>query len=163
MKNLYKLEEYSGRLPNPKRFPIQGGNVIAVKDRPTAFCDGFMLDLSVKERDKEMLEAGVIRTVDTMDDHITDAMVSELLLSEPEFIYEFYYPAYVLFVPTGNPILVQVKYYRYFRNRYRNCNFYIREEGSKSIAVKVDGRLLGVFMVLFYEQRFLNLIKEERK
>ncbi len=101
MENLYRLKEFKGKLPNPRHFPIQGASIYTIKDRPYAFSDGFMLDLSVRETDKEMLEGKVVRILDTsyIAGFIEDAKKSELLLSEPEFISDATYPAYVVFTP----------------------------------------------------------------
>lgn len=165
MENLYKLNEYSGNLPNPKHFPIRDGFVVAIKDKPNAFCDGFMLDLLVRRTDRKILEKKISRTVDapSINVQFEEALISNLLLSEPEFIYDFSYPSYVLFTPEGNPTLIQVKYYKYFRNRYSKCSFYKRDEDSMIIAVKLGEEVIGLCMPMFFEPGTLNKIKEERK
>lgn len=165
MENLYKVNEYSGKLPNPKSFPIQGAIIVAVKDRPYTFADGFMVDLSVREADKEMLVGKAIRTIKASDlaDLIEEAKRSEILLSEPEFISDITYPAYVVFTPESNPVIIQVKYYKYFQDRYPDCKFYKRNEGSILIAIKVNEEVVGLCMRMFYSELSLTKIKEERK
>lgn len=165
MENLYKVNDYPGKLPNPMHFPIQGATIYAIKDKPYAFADGFMLDLSVKETDREMLRGKAIRTTDIshLGGLLNDGKRSELLLSEPEFIYDTTYLAYVLFTPSGNPIIVQVKYHKYFRNRYPECKFYIRDEYSNLIAVKLNKEVVGLCMQMWHKTETLDEIKEERK
>lgn len=162
MENLYKVDEYSGKLPNPKHFPVRDASIIAIKDRPNAFADGFMVDLFVREADKEMLKERANRTVD-VSSQLGDAKVSNLLLSGPEFIYDTTYPTYIVFTPGGNPVPIQVKYYKYFTNRYLECSFYIREEGSLIITAKVNKEVIGLCMSMFFERTTLAKIKEERK
>ncbi|GAI14776.1 unnamed protein product [marine sediment metagenome] len=165
MENLYKVDEYSGKLPNPKSFPIQGATIYAFQDRPYTFSDGFILDLSVREGDKERLMAKAIKAspFSNLSGVITDAEKSPMLLSEPEFIYDSNYPAYIVFTPNGEPIAIQVKYYRYFRNRYPGCQFYSKGDKIGIIAIKVDNKVVGTSMPMFFEERTLTKIKEERQ
>lgn len=162
MENLYKVEEYSGKLPNPKSFPVSGATISAIKGRPCAFSDGFMLDLSVRDRDKRMLVGRVVRTVDTSS-IIEEAEGLGLLLSEPEFIYDTTYLTYIVFTPKGNPIGIQVKYYKYFRNRYPECKFYIKDEGIGIITIKVLKEVVGKCMPIFLDWLSITKIMEERK
>lgn len=165
MENLYKLNEFTGKLPNPKSFPMGGVTIIAVKDKPYIFADGFIVDLSVREKDKEKLGQKVVRAIDisSLNGYMRDAKGSELLLSEPEFIYNTVYPAYVVFTPNGNPIVVLVKYYKYFRNKYPECNLYIKDKDSKLIGIKVNEEVVGLCMAMFFSNEILGKIKEERK
>lgn len=163
MENLYRLNEYPGKLPNPKHFPISGATIIAVKYKPYTFADGFMLDLSVRERDKVMLEGRAERVVDSLTVLVEGGKRSELLLSEPEFIYDTTYVTYILFTPSGNPIAIQVKYYKYFKNRYPECKFYKNNEASMLITIKVDKEVVGLCMPLLLERETITKIKEEGK
>lgn len=165
MESLYRIKEYSGELPNPRHFPIRGANIIAIREKPYAFSDGFILDLSVREADKKVLEGKVSRTVDIsyIDTFLKEALISELLLSEPEFIHDIYSPAYIVFTPKDNPIAIQAKYYQYFRNRYPKCKFYVRDdEPTTMIAIKVGEEVVGFCMPMFFQKETLNRIKEER-
>lgn len=164
MKNLYKLEEYSGRLPNPEHFPVRGADILALKGKPYVFCDGFILDLSVRESDKEELDKRVTRTLDVsgINSQLEEALESLLLLSEPEFIYDTTYPAYIVFTPCGNPVGIQIKYYKYFRNRYPKCDFYIKGEGCKLVTIRLGDKIKGMCMAMFLEDITLKSIKEER-
>jgi len=164
MENLYKVEEYSDKLPNPKSFPIQGATIYAFQDRPYVFADGFILDLSVREGDKERLAVKAVKAspFSNLSGIIADAERLVMLLSEPEFIYDFYYSAYIVFTPDNEPIAIQVKNYRYFRNRYPKCQFYSKG-GQGIIAIKVDNELVGASMPVFFEKATLTKIKEERK
>lgn len=165
MENLYKLNEYSGKLPNPKSFPIQGSNIISIRDMPNTFTDGYMVDLSVKESDKLILDEKATKEKgkSSISDLLVEANKSELLLSEPEFIYDFFAPAYVLFTPDGRPAIIQVKYYKYLRNRYKDCKFYLRHEAGCLISIKVNKEVVGLCMLLSYEKVTFGKIKEERK
>lgn len=164
MKHLCKVEEYSEKLPNPKSFPILGATIYAFQDKPYAFADGFIFDLCVREGDKEGLAVKAVRTLlfSNLSGIIADVEKSTMLLSEPEFIYDFNFPAYIVFTPSGEPLAIQVKYYRYFRNRYPKCQFYSKG-GQGIIAVKVDDELVGASMPMFFEEETLTKIKEERK
>lgn len=164
MKNLYKVEEYSDKLPNPKSFPIQGATIYAFQDKPYVFADGFILDLSVRERDRERLAAKAVKAspFSNLSGIISDAEKSAMLLSEPEFISNIYYPAYIIFTPDNEPITIQVKYYRYFRNRYPKCQFYSKG-GQGIIAIKVDDELVGTSMPILLGRETLTKIKEERQ
>ena len=162
MENLYELDDYPGELPNPKRFPLRGATIIAIKGKPYAFCDGFMLDLLVREADRKVLEEKVLRTVD-ISNQLEDGRGSKLLLSEPEFIYDSSYPTYIMFAPEGNPIGIQVKYYRYFRNRYKECKFYKRDKNPLSIVtIKVGEEVVGLCMPIFLDVVTEIKAKEER-
>ena len=165
MENLYRLNEYSGKLPNPKHFPISGAIICAIKDRPYTFADGFMADFSVRERDKDRLKEKAIRTIDalSLDGPMGEAKESKLLLSEPEFIEDTTYPAYVVFTPKGNPVIIQVKFYRYFKNRYLECKFYKKDEYSTLIAVKVNEEVVGLCMRMFFSGQTLAKIMEGRE
>lgn len=165
MENLYKLNEYSSELPNPKSFPIKGSSISSIKDMPYTFTDGFFIDLSVREQDRVKLKRASVKEFmkSSINDILIQAKQSDLLLSEPEFVYETNYIGYVVFTPEGNPRIVQVKYYNYFRNRYKNCKFYIRYEWDSLIAVKVNKEVVGICMLMFYSKEILGKIREERK
>lgn len=164
MEHLCKVDEYFNKLPNPKSFPIRGADIIAIQDKPYAFGDGFILDLSVREEDKERLAVAAVRALSfsSLSGIISDAERSVVLLSEPEFIYNFNYPAYIVFTPDGEPIAIQVKYYKYFRNRYPECQFYSKG-GQGIVAVKTGNELVGASMPMFFEEKTLTKIKEERE
>lgn len=164
MESLYEVAEYSGKLPNPKLFPVEG-IVLAVKDKLYMFSDVFMFDLFVREADRKRLENKVFRTTtgESIDSIIEDAEKSEILLSEPEYIYAITYLTYIVFTPDGGPVAMQVKYYKYFRNRYKRCQFYNKGFGTGLIAVKVDNKLVGVCMPVFLLTSSIAKIKEERK
>lgn len=163
MENLYRLEEYSGKLPNPKSFPVRGATITAVKDMPNTFSDNFILELSVREADKKMLEEKVHRTINYVSNLLEEAEVSKVLLSEPEFIYDFSYPMYILFTPFSNITAMQIKYYKYFRNRYPKCKFYLRKEGSIIITIKVLEKVVGMCMPIFLENNTIKRMKEVKE
>lgn len=163
MENLYKVKEYSEKLPNPKSFPIQGAIIYAILHKPYAFANGIILDLCVRERDKLMLENRVTVTLPNLDGIISDAERSTILLSEPEFIYDIAYTVYIVFTPDGEPVAIQVKYYRYFRNRYPKCQFYSKGDKQGIIAIKEGNKLLGACMPMFLDEGTLIKIKEERE
>lgn len=165
MENLYRLNEYSGKLPNPKSFPIAGGIFCGIQDRPYTFSDGFILEMTVSEKDKKKLGKKVVRVipVSNLGAIIGDTENSKILLSEPEYIYDFSFPAYILFTPSNKPVGIQVKYYRYFRNRYPKCQFYSKGDSFGIIGVKLDGKLVGACMPIVLDIITINKIKEERK
>lgn len=167
MENLYKLTEYSDKLPNPVLFPMEL-NVIAVKGHPRTFSNGFILEVLVRYSDVERLEKGVERTIDEIyfQQLLEDSDSRLLLLSEPEFIYDITYPTYIVFTPEGNPVGIQVKYYNYFRNNYPECNFYGKDEGSSHhslLAIRVLKEVVGLCMPISLGNKTLEQIKEERK
>lgn len=149
-KEFYKLDEYSGKLPNPMLFPIRGADILAIEGYPDAFSDGFMADLSVREEDKERLRKLVVRTsLKPMFEGQLEvaARKTAILLSEPQYIYdEWVFITYVLTAPDIRPIGIQVRYYRYFRNRYPGCRFYTGKsvEGIKS--VRLEDKIVGLWM-----------------
>lgn len=148
-KQLYKLDEYTGKLPNPRIFPIQGAGIVAITDYPNTFGDGFMMDLSVDEDERQRLEKLAVRTVtkQTCDDLVKQVKGATILLSEPRYIWEgFGYIAYVLFTPDDKPFGIQVKYYRYFRNRYLDCKFYTSKTFIAPKPVKVGDKIVGLWM-----------------
>lgn len=165
MKNLYKVDEYSGRLPNPKCFPIQGGIIIAVKDMPNTFSDGFMMDLLVSEKDRGKLKDKMFweASFNGISSIIEGLKESKVLLSEPEYIYVTSYITYIVFLPDGEPIAIQVKYYKYFRNRYPKCRFYSRGDRLNAIAIKVNNEVVGGCMPIFLDNNTIVKIKEERE
>ncbi|GAH96398.1 unnamed protein product, partial [marine sediment metagenome] len=103
MEYLHRVKEYSEKLPNPKSFPVHGATIYAFQDKPYTFGDGFILDLSVREKDKEKLGGRIDRMspFSNLSGIISSAEESAMLLSEPEFIYDFAIPAYIVFAPNG--------------------------------------------------------------
>lgn len=165
MENLYKLNEYSGKLPNPKKFPVLGASIIAIKDKPYMFGDGFMLDLSINSNDARRLKKSVYSWIEysRISSFIDIAEQMVVLLTNPEFIYMTTYPTYILYGPNNYPLAIQVKYYRYFKNRYKDCQFYSRGDRIEPIAIKVEGKLVGVCMPIVLDVETIKKIKEERK
>lgn len=166
MENLYRVDEYSGILPNPMSFPLKDSTIIAIIDKPTAFSDGFMLDLFIRESDVDPIKQKVIRTIGTgyLSNLLEEGRVSNVLLSEPEFIYDVLYLTYILFTHDNHPIGIQVKYYNYFRNRYKTCKFYIRDSIKDNIMipimVKLDDELVGVCMRIALDTTAVLVIKQ---
>jgi len=148
-KRFCKVGEYSKKLPNPRVFPIQGADIVAVKGCPNTFSDGFILDLSVSEKVRQKLEKLVTRTTDKSlyDTLIGTIPKTTILLSEPVYVYDAGYTiSYVLFTPNKTPVAIQVKYYRYFRNRYKGCQFYTSDVWTEPKSVKVEDKAVGLWM-----------------
>ena len=165
MENLYRLNEYTGKLPNPKRFPIQGGVISAVKDMPDTFSDGFMMEVLVSGKDKERLKSNMVQEVafNGINNIIEGLEKSEVILSEAEYIYDTTRITYIIFTPDGEPAAIQVKYYKYFRNRYPKCQFYSKGNILEIIAVKVDNKVVGGCMPIYLDLLSIKGIKEGRK
>lgn len=147
-KQFYKLDEFKGHLPNPRKFPMRGADITTFGDYPDALCDNFIVDLEVDKDDKFRLEGKPVRQVakHILDSIITDAKKMTILLSEPQYIYDSINRAYVLFSPDSMKIGIQVKYYRYFRNRYPDCKFYTNNNVMAMKAIKVGRKLVGLVM-----------------
>lgn len=162
MRNFYKVNEYSEKLPNPKSFPIRGADVMAIKDCPNSFADGFIVDLSVSDKDKERLEGKVTRWIgkSTIDQLIAGAARATILLSEPEYIYVYMSISYILLAPNIKPVGIQVKYYNYFRNHYKGCQFYTNGQSMSIKSVKLGNKIVGLWMPVVLPP---DKIKEERQ
>lgn len=153
-KHYYKLDEFKGNIPNPKEFPTKGSNILTAKDCPNIFGDGFMLDLAVDESERLRLKEKAIRVVPKVRiDHLIEEVNSfKILLSEPQYIYNNTLTAYVLYsyfqtMSNLNKLVgIQVKYYRYFRNRYPECKFYTRDIPISMIAIRDGDVLVGLCM-----------------
>lgn len=147
-KQFYKLDEYQGKLPNPRLFPIKGALVTAVEDCPNIFTDSFMMDIEVSKEERQRLEKRIERRVSKQSCNgiLKQGKRTTILLSEPQYIFAGQqYTAYVLFAPGIKPVGIQVKYYRYFRHRYPNCNFYTDGEIWSVKSVKVKDKLVGLW------------------
>ncbi|MBU0778191.1 hypothetical protein KKF82_08025 [Patescibacteria group bacterium] len=153
-KQFCKLDEYSGELPNPMSFPVQGEGIVAIDGHPNTFTDGFMMDFSVTEDDRQKLEKLVTRTASEQayNSLLEDAKQAVIQLSKPQYIYiGGVFIAYVLSIPYAAHIGIQVKYYRYFINRYPGCNFYTSKEQWEQWnvkQVKVMNKTVGLLMPL---------------
>lgn len=160
MKHLYKVGEYSEKLPNPKSFPTQGAIIVGIKDCPNTFSDGFMMDLLVPDSDRERLKGRAVRWMDKgyLNTVLEGATKATILLSEPEYIYATNYVSYILSAPNIKPVGIQVKYYKYFRNRYPDCKFCADGEPFTIVLVKVEDKIVGLCMPIMLPQ---NKIQEE--
>ena len=147
-KKFYKLDEFDGQLPNPKIFPTQGSDIVAINGYPNMFTDNFMMDLEVDDDERQRLGKKIQRTVSktSIDQMIEEVKNFKILLSEPQYIYDGSHLAYVLFTPDGGITGIQVKYYHYFRNRYPDCNFYTKDNQLQVKTVKVGDKLVGLWM-----------------
>lgn len=148
----YNIDDYSGKLPNQRNFPIQGATVMAVEGYPNGFTDKFIMDLSVSEKDKLRLDqlAREKVTKPQVDGLLEKANGATILLSEPQYIYDGVGLSYVLFTPDVlegyKPVGIQVKYYRYFRNHYPKCEFYTGKDRMTMKVVRVGKKLVGLWM-----------------
>ncbi len=158
MENVYRLDEYKEQLPNPKGFPIKGALITKIKGMPLAFTDTFMLDLSVGEDDVKILKEKAMREVpgETIRSILEEA--GNTPLSEPEYIHDDKYISYIVFTPGDIPIVIQIKYYKYFRNRYNNCKFYCGNDRMDSIAVRRDNKIIGIIMPVFVTLKGLERV-----
>lgn len=148
IEGLYEISGYTGKLPNPKSFPMQGAFIIAFDSYPDAFSDGFFLDLSVSNKCKQRLQNSIFRLVSRiyLDSLLGSSKLARILLQEPKYIHDGQYLTYVLQTPYIKPIGIQVKYYHYFRNRYPNCQFFTDGERATLKSVRVEDTLVGLFM-----------------
>ncbi|GAJ05294.1 unnamed protein product [marine sediment metagenome] len=164
MENLYRLDDYLGKVPNPRHFPIRGGIITAVKDMPDTFSDGFLLEVLVSKKDREGLRSKAQRQTSFIgvSNIIAGLKESEVLLSEPEYIYDTTFITYIIFTPDGVPVAMQVKYYKYFRNRYPKCQFYSRGDRGNIIAVKVNNEVVGGCMPMLLGSKTIEVLKLER-
>lgn len=160
MEHLFKVGEYSEKLPSPRLFPMQGATIMAFKDCPGIFGDGFILDLFVPDSDRERLVEKTIRWVDraVVTGILKGVIKATVLLSKPEYIYVDTHLSYILLAPNIKPIGIQVKYYEYFRNRYPDCKFYTDGEPLTVLSIKAEDKVVGLCMPIVLPQ---DKIKEE--
>lgn len=148
----FRVEDYKGGLPNPRKFPTTYVAVYRIEDMPRTFSDGYILELNVDDKDVDRLNKRVLRVVPKgqVDGIIKKVMAYSILLSEPVYIYLYLtsndFIAYILFTPDDWNVAIQVKYYRYFRNRYPKCQFYTSEDLFDEIGVWINKKLVGIVM-----------------
>lgn len=150
----YELDACPYKLPNPRQFPVQGANISAWDDYPYSFTDSFMADLYVNEKEKDRLDKKVTRHLpkNSLDSLIEQVKENEMLLSEPKKLYEQgYYISYVLEISEHLVAGMQVKYFRYFRNRYPKCSFLSCDDISSVKSVVSDDKIVGLWMPTIIE------------
>jgi hypothetical protein len=156
-KEFYKLDEYSGKLPNPRLFPAHEADIVAIEGYPDAFSDGFMADLSVKEEDKERLKKLVTRTSPKpiFDGQLDIATrKATILLSEPQYIYDgWVFITYVLTASNIESVGIQVRYYQYFRNRYPSCGFFTSDDWMGIKSIRLEDKIVGLWMPVMLPPR----------
>lgn len=154
MKNFCKISEYQGELPNPKLFPItKGGSIIGFRNCPNTFSDGFILDMSVTDENKKILDTKVTlwRDNSVINNVFEQAKNATVILPEPEEIYESYSrPVYVFRSPSIIALGIQARYFNYFRNRYPGCSFWGNDKLTTVNVVKVDDRIVGFWMSMVF-------------
>ena len=156
MSEYYRIDDCPLKLPNPKLFPITTGSTVTLfENYLKAISDGFAVDFDVNERDLGRLDKYSTRWLKPLhlNEFIDSCKNADLLLSEPQYILDTDdVVAYILFAG-DTPMAIQVKYYKYFRNRYPDCLFYSNIDRISVKAVMVGEKLIGMCMPIMLETK----------
>lgn len=127
------------KIPYPTEIPAY--NLKRVEGYPDALTDYHILDLYVKRIDTEI---SVAKT--SLADLIPT--IGYNVLSEPVFVgKESTYEFFACTNTNGELVVMQSKYYQYFKVKYLKCQF-VSNGKSSPIGVIDRGILVGIFMPL---------------
>jgi hypothetical protein len=127
------------KIPYPKEIPAF--NITRVEGYPGALTDYYILDLYMTSVDTSI---AIAKT--SLADLIPT--IGNIILSEPIFVgRESTYEFFACTNEHGELIVMQSKYYQYFKVKYHGC--YFTSAGKLSpIGVKHGGGIVGLFMPL---------------
>ena len=139
----YPLDHFEKKdLPNPRVFPVRRGETLTgIIGYPKAVSDCYAVCLNAKERDQGKVGRRAAGPI--LESLLTGAKKARTLLPEPSIIWvsTSQPPGYILGDTT-----VQIKYFRYFRNRSPKCKFYSDGGRANPVVVRVGAETIGLIM-----------------
>jgi hypothetical protein len=123
--------------------------VITWNNYPTAISDYFMIDFSGKKAD-EQIELSIQKDSNIIVElrkRVSACrrlnVVSADILNRRGYIYRE-------LIHKNFYVSIQQKYYDYFIDKYGDCKFYTSARNTTPVAVRKNGKLLGVIMPLVW-------------